>query len=429
MTQQATQKLIIPALRGRMGDWTYYTTLLKMRDIAARVSVAQEIHESPTLNELIQRVLQEGHSNNIQRYLLTHPQRFFNSLVLGIYGGMPKWFELDIRENHLLNPDELPSYVERSMGLLVLDGTESLFAIDGQHRVVGIKKAVAADETIGDDEVAAIFVAHKNDAAGMERTRRLFTTLNRYAKAVGFGELVALDEDDVVAIVTRRLIEQHPLFKGKIYSSTQKNVPPTDRTNLTSVSALYEVIDIILQIGRPKQWSNFKKIRPDDDSLDQFYVSAVDYWSEMLDAFPELRELRDSHPNDRVAAKYRNENGGHLLFRPVGLVMVARVVRHLMNKESLDLKSAVSRVSHANLWLSDTPWVGLLWDATNMTMMVTGERQTAAMKLLYHACGGDLSKLSQRNSVEKLTKQLAGLLNRNVSEVEIPVYYHPTNNG
>ena len=54
----------------------------------------------------------------------------------------------------------------------------------------------------------------------MERTRRLFTTLNRYAKPVKKSEIIALDEDDIIAIITRELVEKYPLFREKFLFST-----------------------------------------------------------------------------------------------------------------------------------------------------------------------------------------------------------------
>src|ERR1019366_4366533 len=97
--------------------------------------------------------------------------------------------------------------------IIAFDGSEKLFAVDGQHRVVGIQRAVAAKEALGDEEVCVIFVGHSNDRVGLQRTRRLFTTLNRYAKPVNKTEIIALDEDAAVAIVTRRLLESYRLLK------------------------------------------------------------------------------------------------------------------------------------------------------------------------------------------------------------------------
>ena len=48
-------ELTLPALRAHMGDWIYYVTFLPMEQIANRIQVAQEIHSSPTLKDMIQR--------------------------------------------------------------------------------------------------------------------------------------------------------------------------------------------------------------------------------------------------------------------------------------------------------------------------------------------------------------------------------------
>ena len=39
----ALGELRVPALKAHMGDWIYYATFLKIRDIAQRVSLADEI--------------------------------------------------------------------------------------------------------------------------------------------------------------------------------------------------------------------------------------------------------------------------------------------------------------------------------------------------------------------------------------------------
>ena len=66
--------------------------------------------------------------------------------------------------------------------------------MEGAGQVVQADVAVCAD--LGDDEVSVIFVSHRDDAAGMRRTRALFTTLNKTAKPVNKSEIIALDESD-----------------------------------------------------------------------------------------------------------------------------------------------------------------------------------------------------------------------------------------
>jgi DNA sulfur modification protein DndB len=102
-----------------------------------------------------------------------------------------------------------------SIGFLRLTGTEKLFAIDGQHRLSGIKHAIEHDLELSEELVPVIFVGHANTVVGMRRTRRLFTTLNKTAVPVTKRDIIiALDEDDVMAITARRLYEEDSRFSN-----------------------------------------------------------------------------------------------------------------------------------------------------------------------------------------------------------------------
>lgn len=205
--------------------------------------------------------MESSHSDAIRDYLLHQKERFFNALVVGVYGGAPKWAELSIGVGHRKKFGEIPEYVEGALGILIFDGSEKLFAIDGQHRVVGIKLAVEANPDLGDEEVSAIFVGHRTDQLGRERTRRLFTTLNRYAKPVNKMQIIALDEDDSVAITTRRLLEDHVLFTKWTSKKRGKSIPSTDRQNFTTIITVYDTMDYYLR-NQGKSWTKFKRFRP-----------------------------------------------------------------------------------------------------------------------------------------------------------------------
>ena len=122
------------------------------------------------------------------------------------------------------------------LGVLELTGDEKIFPVDGQHRVEGIKEIVSKSPEYDDEQIPVIFIGHKTDAAGMQRSRRLFSTLNRYAKPVSMRDIIALDEDDVVAIASRELIDTHPLFsQGRILDSKNKAIPETNETAFTTI--------------------------------------------------------------------------------------------------------------------------------------------------------------------------------------------------
>jgi len=113
-----TERRFIPALRGRFGDWAFYSTLMRLSDVADRIDFAQQIHESRALSELIQRELKEGRAQEIARYLRANEDRFFNSLVVAIYGGSPGWHELDVKADEGLYT--LRSWIRQPYTALVI---------------------------------------------------------------------------------------------------------------------------------------------------------------------------------------------------------------------------------------------------------------------------------------------------------------------
>ena len=393
--------------------------LLRMEDISGRISIAEEIHSSKSLRDLLQRQLTDR-AADISKYLRSQKQRFFNAIVVGTYGGNPKWAELRINDKKL--KQELPDYIEGTLGILTLEGTEKLFAIDGQHRVSGIRQAVKNNPSLLEDEVCVIFLSsvsqeHRSeDPKGFQRTRRLFSTLNRYAKPVSKKEIIALDEDDAIAIITRWSVEENPLFQDKISLKQTKSIPVTDKVSFTSIVTLYDVLDIYL---KEKGWKSFKRFRPSEEKLNELYTKSNKLWKILSGSFECIDELKDSEPSDKIAGKYRNKDGGHLLFRPIGLLIFTRVLRKVIDSGST-LNDAIKRLSKAQMGISENPWLGLLWDEKNKRMITAGENQKVAVKLLFYSVGGKLSVL--KSSKEELIKELSGLLNKEEDEIELPRY-------
>ncbi len=206
-------KIALPCLRGVIGNWIYYSSLMTAKQISDSVSTVKEIREAANLDEVLQRKLKER-KNDISRYLLNNDSRFFNSIILGVFDGVPKWIEFDLTEqfDEELNKNDVQNS-EASMGIMVFNGDEKIFAIDGQHRVEGIKIAFEKDEeVIKDDQYSVIFIAHIDNDLGRKRTRRLFSDINTNAKPVSKGDRIIIDEDDINAIVARKLYKDCKYF-------------------------------------------------------------------------------------------------------------------------------------------------------------------------------------------------------------------------
>jgi DNA sulfur modification protein DndB len=166
-----------------------------------------------------------------------------------------------------------------------------------------------------------------------------------------------------------------------------------------------------------KGWTKFKRFRPPDKILEGYYSRAKKLWDGFLDHFPPLAELVASKPPEEVAARYRNRDGGSLLFRPVGISMLVTVTK-LFEESGFNLDSILKKLASLPLNLNEEPWTGLLWDAANRRMIVPAENQRAALWLLFHGLGGDLAKLN--SSRENLKEELSGILGKDVDAIVLP---------
>ena len=366
----ATVPSVFPALRARMGDRWYYVTTMTFAEVAKWIRPIDEIEERKEFKTWLQRVIRPERKEQIAAYLLNQPQRFFNAVVAGLYGGEPEWVPVELGDSVTVGDLTLGERERTAYGVIKLSGAEQIFAIDGQHRVVGIREALRQDPTLADEEITVLFVGHRMTDEGRERTRRLFTTLNKYAKPVSPAELIALNDDDAFAIVTRRLIDEYPgLGSSFVPLTPTANLAVGDRRSLTSVIALYEIVrTIALPIGsrQRKLWENGP---PEPGNVQAVQKAAVAFWDSLKARVPAIRAIMKSAPDQEVASAYRTEQGGHVLFRPAGLQAFVKATRHAVDCGAT-ISHAVSVLAEAPLDLAKPPWNGVLWNASTQTMIL-----------------------------------------------------------
>lgn len=290
--------------------------------------------------------------------MLNENEPFMNTLVVAIYGGDPSWYPADLQAN---NPDINEEYISEdalnTLGFLKLTGKEKLFALDGQHRLAGLKKLID-DDFSSQDEISVIFVGHDNTNSGIERTRRLFTTLNKKAVPVSKGEIIALDENDLMAIVSRKLIENSKKFGNKrIAIKTTNNLSTNDKVSLTTQGNLYDLLGIVFskiyKKGKPIELKNFRKINV--EIVEDYYQIALDFFDKLESTFSELDDFFNLVNFQSVVEKNRNETGGNILFRPVGLTIVFELIQFLVVYDKVKIYDAFDRIKDIPLELSEHP--------------------------------------------------------------------------
>jgi len=276
--------------------------------------------------------------------------------------------------------DELSQEARDSIGFLRLNGAERLFAIDGQHRLSGIKHAIASGHALADELVPVIFVGHANTQVGMRRTRRLFTTLNKTAVAVSKRDIIALDEDDVMAITARDLYETDVRFaKPRIAIITTNNLPQT-ATALTTIGNLYDVLKLIFmhESGLSRDIT-LRFNRPSDDRLKLYHDTADSFFSALAAHFPPLKEYYRSKDPAATARKYRSSAGGHILFRPIGLELITRATIAMAKERKIAVADAVRVLSRIETDLTKSPYAGVIWNRDRGTVISKGKSLAARL--------------------------------------------------
>lgn len=418
---------LYPALRSTMGSWNYYIVKMSMRELAESVKFASEIYKDKTLDEAIQRVLKEKRvRGEITTYLKRQEDRFFASIVVAALEGNPMFYPVSIsdqpefalfKEDHRLN---------ETFGVLKFDGTQRYYALDGQHRLAAIRTLLDSNDELSEgrpegfenEEVSVIVIVPKHDESlkvFMQKYRRLFSSLNRYAKPTDHVTNIIMDEDDAFAILTRRLITEHEFFKwegrqqesARIKTTPGKNLTYRD-TFFTSLETLYEMNILLLSArsrGGPKApktvwgpqsepYRDFKRFRPDESFLNELYKELTMYWDGLLKEIPELRK----DPKDMRVHSLTTDNDADnrevsdsLLFWPIGQELLAEVARDLLDARLADpvvptpedVGTALQGLGTLEWRLHEPPWRYFLLthDPANDRWKMRSEDRTQAMRI------------------------------------------------
>lgn len=401
-----------------MGSWQYYMVKMTMSDLAANVKFGSEIHEDKTLDEAIQRVLDEKRvKHGLLQYLTRNKDRFFSSLVIAAIGGDPQWYPVDIADDPKLELFANNPSISEAFGVLTFTGHQEYYALDGQHRLKAIKTLLDTNyesdftppEGIKDEELSVILVIPDNVEKRtdfMIRYRRLFGHLNRYAKPTDKVTNIIMDEDDGFAILTRRLVAEHEFFTApgphkdshRIKTTKGKNLKATD-SFFTSLESLYGYnIELLSSQARDNLGWNDRALtkkdieqnRPSDEWLDEHYDELSMYWDGLVTVLPELLNepstMRTHDPDDPEAKD-------SALFWPIGQEILVRLARQLLdrylsdpnNPTQADVQRALEPLAQVSWSLFDAPWRNMLLIKAPGWKMRSEERKEA-INLCFEIC-------------------------------------------
>ncbi len=419
----------------------------EMPFMAKYIDEEGRIRVDPTnANELAQRAPDWTRQPALTAYLLHDRNRKFGTILAVV---SPPWIDDPKHENWGPGGVALKSAIDFTpmdstgrIGLLNLAHAQ-IYALDGQHRVMGIrglhdlqdgrldlKKTSGApigrsmtrdqflaqinvpetelnglmEETISVEYLPAVIKGETREKA-VQRVRSIFVAVNSYARKTDKGENILLDESDGFAIVARRAALAHPLFKTPTNESrvNWKNTAlPARSVWLTTLQALREISVSFLSLVEPKMvrpWEELFKgavpIRPVDSDLSKAQARLSDLFTQM-GRLPSFAAISNGEAIDSWR-DFADGGKGHLLLRPVGQIVLAKAVGKLIGEDGMELEDIFDRLiplDEAGGFEQADPgnlWYNVTYDAAREKMIVS-QVELAANALAYLIRGADTER-------------------------------------
>ena len=283
-----------PALRGLMGDQEYFIAISTVGEATRTVQYVEEVDDwgGETPPELkLQRKL------NIQRveremvpYLIENRDHFYGALTV------------EVRPAPDTEPGEAPINFEVNQtfpgniqfGVVMLDGSESLYALDGQHRLKSLEIAIRQQPQLAREQIALILMPYR----GIRNSQTLFSDLNRYARAPSKSMSLLFTHREAMARVTKRLCGAVPLLQNRVNMET--TTLSRNAKQFITLSTLYEMTRTML--GRTDDGQEFDEVAA--------LTELVSIWDVLVEAIPQWRFVvnNEEHPA-YLRQQYLNMHG------------------------------------------------------------------------------------------------------------------------
>ena len=309
-------KVTFPAMKGSIGQQTYYSTMMKLNVIPKMFTFRDWIEFTPEDRE--QRVLNKKRVPEIARYMLENEKDYLFSAITASYK-----CKVDFKP---INGGEL--------GMLEMDFEDANFVInDGQHRCAAIAHAVKENPNIGDESLSVLLFPYEN----RERVQQMFSDLNRFVKKTSKSLDILYDKRDELSKVTLELCEMVEIFKETIDKDSVSL--PVRSSKLFSLSALYDANNELLPLTMRKRHSH-----------EELVEIAVEYWSTTAEAMPDWTKVKNGHLKS-VELRQEKISSHTVVLRAIGAVGMS-----LMEEAPSNWKARLRGLTSINWCKSNSDW-------------------------------------------------------------------------
>ena len=372
-----------PALRGKFGCTEYYVVTMSVLDLVGKIQLPSEMKEwkDYSLEDKFQRNLDINRIDRlIAPYFRDDEKRFSSSLVVGVEDDMT--FE---KMSDVIKEAPLTPYMSAmdDLGFLGINN-QKFIPLDGQHRAKAFQTVMEhnPNSELGNDMITMLIIKFDKSLA-----RYIFNKINTYAKPTSKAGKLITNDDDQLAVMTRRLIADGvvPMSLVNVASnSLNKNSP-----QFTTLPTFYNANKVLLSLAQPPVIGVMNDKERDKNQADikkewELLFSGIDEWRDALHD--------PGSEGDQIRMDLRKNS---ILGRPIGQLALVKayVYAHKNGISDTDTPTKdmlIKRLNKIDWNIEKTMWQGVLVK-TNYKMMYGGRVVNMASKFISHLIGVPLS--------------------------------------
>ena len=344
-----------PAIRAFMGEGEFYCSVLTYGEAARLIQFVEDVDDWSTDTDPEAKIQRRLNVPRVERemvpYLLNVPDHFYSALTVEIRPAITDTFD-----GHLPFEAIGPSITGgMTWGQLTLDGTETLYALDGQHRLKSIQLAIRQRPELAREQIPVIFIPHRSP----RRSQLLFSDLNRFAKSPSKSISLLFSHRDPVVTLAKVLMDRVDFLVGRVEvetTSLSKHTP-----NVVTLSSLYEMTRSLTEgrtVGDPLAQEEVDRQIEIWDSL----VRHVEPWRKVA--------AREEHP-----AYLRKE---YLAMHGVCHQAIAGAIAPLLTNGA-DIDTTLEPLGDVDWRISNQEWQGIAVQGRHISNTSTTVRNLAGM--------------------------------------------------
>lgn len=383
----------IPAMKAKLGSTTYYISSMKAKDLSDKVVIPKESDEweNLSIDERYQRDINYTRvKRQIAPYLANDQDRFFGAIILAVKN-FDKCFEPI--DGFVKSLPALYKTAGKEIGFLTFSGGEILIPLDGQHRLKAIKFAInGRDEKnkeikeikpchdLADEDVTVILIQYDRDKA-----RKIFTRVNRYAKPTTAGQNIVTSDEDILAILARKIADDK-FISSRLVKFSNNTLSKTDK-EFTTLATIYSINKAIITEIEGHKVDTTKL--PDISKQIQYEDAITEVWKVLLnniEAFYDaLTDKEESGDQKRIAMRKET-----LLCKPAAQECLVRAYLNLTDQNTkMSQQDACTNLNKLPWAINDnnmeTVWKNFLWTGGVGGRIITNKKDLAVRIISYMA--------------------------------------------